>query len=250
MFTSPADNGVSSVTVTVTVSTLPFGVDASVSLTDTITFTHPVDALTAATERTVAVERLSAEASREAQQVAATVKNAIAAVPRGNTSVVELAAALHATAPSRLAEVVSGSDSAAVVALANGATAAAPTSGVQWASGPSRFGGEEIRYIPTSHYPTSSLKEDVLAQLAEHGIDAAAVVVFDDREYLEKGQPAGSIATVKVAKSHQSLVPADYQRNAIARAKFNTDGTVKVTLTRDFATYLRHSGAAALGGAA
>lgn len=226
--------GVSQVSVSITLSTKALGADAFIKLEETYDFGTPVNDGAAVVRRAEMVDILRDQVIAEAKTVVDAVREAIATTPKGSVSVhpVNPISASGAQAGS-VAPVFSGPQ--ATVAVANGA-APAPAGGAQWMSVPSKFGDGELRFITTATYPSSQLEAEVGKWLRQHGLNPDAFKVWDNRpgqKGLEAGVPNGCVAAVKISKDAQSYVPADISNQAIARVKFNSNGSLYIWLTKE-----------------
>lgn len=226
--------GVSQVTASVTISAKPLGGDAFIKLEEIFQFDQPVDAGTALIQRSQMLEVLREQAIEEAKSTADAIREAVGSTPRGNVSVhpVQQPAVNAGTQFGQTAPVAGPS---ATVAVANGA---APVSnGQQWASVKAKFGDGELRFITTVSYPSEQLKNDVLQQmLTKFGINPQALVVWDNRvgpKGLEAGVPAGCVTAVKIATEARDFVSSELHSVAVARSKFNADGSLYVWLTKE-----------------
>lgn len=135
----------------------------------------------------------------------------------------------------------SGSGAAAVAAVANGA----PVSAGAWMSVPSRFGDGDIRFLPTSVYPSAQLENEVSNFLLGRNLNPSFFKTWDNRpgqRGLEAGVPNGAVAAVKLSDG----APGKEQigNNAAARVKFNNDGSLYIWLTKEFEAALKFVGAA------
>lgn len=122
-----------------------------------------------------------------------------------------------------------------VSAQAPAIAASAPQAQGDWAIGIKPKGTGTFKYLTTSAYPTDRLKAEVSQQVSALGINPEDVDVYDDRtgRYgLESGNEAYQPAKVKV-KDGTKLASALQGKTIVAGVDFNTDGTVKVVLTKD-----------------
>ena len=137
---------------------------------------------------------------------------------------------------------VSGSGYQAVQAAANGAPVNADGG---WRSVPSRFGDGDIRFLPCSVFPTMRLEQDVQNFLASKGLNPQFFKVWDNRpgpRGLEAGAPNGAVAAVKL--NDGSPGKEQMGNNAVARVKFNNDGSLYIWLTKEFEAALKFIGPA------
>lgn len=226
--------GVSQVSVSITLSTKALGADAFIKLEETYDFGTPVNEGEAVIRRSDMIDILRDQVIMEAKNVVDAVREAVATTPKGAVSVhpVNPVSASGAQAGS-VAPAFSGPQ--ATVAVANGA-APAPAGGAAWMSVPSKFGDGELRFITTASYPSSQLEAEVGNWLRQHGLNPDAFKVWDNRpgaKGLEAGVPNGCVAAVKIAKDAQSFVPSDISNQAIARVKFNNNGSLYIWLTKE-----------------
>lgn len=229
-----ADGGVSQVTASVTISAKPLGGDAFIKLEETYQFTEPVSAGSAIIRRSDMLDILREQAIEEAKKTAEALRAAVAATPRGNVSVHPVAPAVPQG--SQAGTFVPASGPQATVGVANGATPAA-SAGYQWSSVKAKFGDGELRFITTASLSSDQLKDNILNYIENKwSLNRHALVVWDNRVGaggLEAGVPAGCVAAVKIAKDAQDFVSSDIANQAIARVKFNADGSLYVWMTKE-----------------
>ena len=233
--------GVSQVSVSITLSTKALGADAFLKLEEIYDFGTPVSDGEAIVRRSEMIDILRDQVILEAKNVVDAVREVVATTPKGSVSV-------HPVNPVVASGTQTGSVSPAfsgakaTVAVANGATPA-PVGGAQWASVPSKFGDGELRFITTASYPTSQLEAEVGNWLRQHGLNPDAFKVWDNRpgaKGLEAGVPNGCVAAVKVGKDAQSFVQGDIANQAIARVKFNSNGSLYIWLTKEADAALKY----------
>jgi len=233
--------GVRSVSVSITLSTKALGADAFIKLEETYDFGHGVNDGEAVVRRSNMVDVLRDQVLAEAKNLVDAVREEIANTPKGSVSVHAVSPApAPAAAAGTVAPAFSGPQ--ATVAVANGATPA-PQGGAQWMSVPSKFGDGELRFITTVSYPTSQLEGEVAGWLRNHGLNPDAFKVWDNRpgqKGLEAGIPNGCVAAVKIAKDAQSFVSGDIANQAIARVKFNSNGSLYIWLTKEADAALKY----------
>lgn len=230
----PADNGgVRSVSVSITLSTKALGADTFIKLEENFEFSTPTDEGSAVIKREEVASILREQAIAIAKETVAEFREAVAATPRGNTSVHPVQPASN---PGTAAGTVAPSfGAAATVAVANGAAAPA-AGGIEWRSVPNKFGDGELRFITSASFPTARLESEVGQWLAGRGLNPDAFKVWDNRtgaKGLEAGVSAGCVAAVKVSKEASEYVSGDVTGIAIARVKFNSDGSVYVYWTKE-----------------
>jgi hypothetical protein len=238
---SNPQGGVSQVSVSITLSTKALGADAFIKLEETYDFGTAVTDGEAIVRRSQMVEILRDQAIEEAKAVVDVVREEIAKTPKGSVSV-------HPVNPVSVSGAQAGSVAPAfsgpqaTVAVANGA-APASAGGAQWMSVPSKFGDGELRFITTATYSTSQLEGEVGNWLRQHGLNPDAFKVWDNRpgqKGLEAGVPNGCVAAVKIAKDAQSFVQGDIANQAIARVKFNSNGSLYIWLTKEADAALKY----------
>lgn len=129
--------------------------------------------------------------------------------------------------------------------------AAAPTSTVSnstpvvsggdlWAVANKPNGAGSFRYIPTSIVPRSEFISMAESKLAEAGIDASDVTIFDDRggdRGIESGGGHYSCGKVK-AKPDGKLIQAMGGKAIVANIDFVSEREVKLSVTREGKTAL------------
>lgn len=226
--------GTSQVTVSITVSAKPLGGDAYIKMEEVFDFPTLVSPAEAEETRTYLLSNLRKQVLAEAVTTAEAIRELVANTPRGNVSVHAVQPAVKPATQS--GQFVPASGTAATVGVANGATPAA-SGGLQWAAVKSKFGEGELRFVTTASISSDQLKGDVLAQIqAKWGINPSALIVWDNRvgpKGLEAGIPAGCVTAVKIAKDAQDFVSPELHGAAIARSKFNADGSSYVWLTKE-----------------
>jgi hypothetical protein len=230
-YTMTAENGgVSSVTVSITVNAKVLGADAFVKMEESFSFTEPATAADAIIKRDEMTDVLREQIIGQATTTAEAIREAAAKTPKGAVSV-------HPVSPAPVLGTQSGTVApsagpAATMAVANGA---APSSG-DWMSVPSRFGDGDIRFLPCSVYPTERLEAEVGQWLTAQGLNPSAFKVWDNRpgpRGLEAGAPNGAVAAIKIGRDAESFVPAEFAKNAVARVKFNANGSLYIWLTKE-----------------
>jgi hypothetical protein len=222
---------VTAVTVSITVNAKVLGADAFVKMEEIRWFDGGTDPANAILVREDIIGILREQVLDEAAATADAVRERAAQTPKGAVSV-HPAAPVQPAAGAQFGQTAPPSGPQATVAVANGA---APAAG-QWQSVPSRFGDGEIRFLPTSVYSTGQLEAEVAQWLSGQGLNPDAFKVWDNRpgpKGLEAGAPNGCVAAIKVSRDAEDFVPADVARNAVARVKFNNNGTLYIWLTKE-----------------
>ena len=226
--------GVSQVSVSITLSTKALGADAFIKLEETYDFASPATDGEAVVRRSEMVDLLRDQVILEAKGVVDAVREAVASTPKGSVSIHPVQnytnSGTQASAP---APAFSGPQ--ATVAVANGSPAPV-AGGAQWMSVPSKFGDGELRFISTASYPSSQLEGEVSNWIRKHGLNPDAFKVWDNRpgqKGLEAGVPNGCVAAVKISKEAQEFVQGDIANQAIARVKFNSNGSLYIWFTKE-----------------
>jgi hypothetical protein len=226
--------GVSQVSVSITLSTKALGADAFIKLEETYDFATPATDGEAVVRRSEMVDLLRDQVILEAKAVVDAVREAVASTPKGSVSIHPVQGynnpGTQAAAP---APAFSGPQ--ATVAVANGSPAPV-AGGAQWMSVPSKFGDGELRFISTASYSTSQLESEVGNWLRQHAMNPDAFKVWDNRpgqKGLEAGVPNGCVAAVKISKDAQEFVTGEIANQAIARVKFNSNGSLYIWFTKE-----------------
>jgi hypothetical protein len=96
-------------------------------------------------------------------------------------------------------------------------------------------GAGSFEYISTSSFPTERFVREAKTQIPALGIPESEVVVFDDRggaKGIEAGNEYYCAGKVK-ARSDSNLAKAMQGKTIVGNIDFNSDGTLKVSLSRD-----------------
>jgi hypothetical protein len=226
---------VRSTSVSVTLNAKSLGVDAFIKLEETREFADPISTVDALLKREELAALLTDQALAIVADTAKTVKEYIAANPVGHVSVHPVAPAPAPAGSQAGAVAPAGTGAPAVVAVANGATA-----GGDWRNAPDRFDANKtVRYLSTASYSTDQMRFAAAQWLAGQGFDSQLFDVWDERGDAEQGRAISSVCNVKVGKDHAYLVPADVVKTAnggnkaVARAKFNHDGSLYFYWTKE-----------------
>jgi hypothetical protein len=254
--TQDTAGGVRSTSVKVTLNAKSLGVDAFISLEETHEFTELASDFDALETRQGIAEVLLEQALAQVKMTADAVQKYAAENPRGHVSV----HAVNPTAPAGVAAgtVASGPIVQQVQQVANGA---ATTAAGGWLTAPDRFdAGKTVRFLSSSVYSTDQLKQDVYAWLSGKGLNPQCFEVWDERtgpRGAEAGNPISSVANIKVAEPYRNAIPADVTFTdrggvkAVARAKFNADGSLYIWLDKGAEAALKYGALAPIsaGGA-
>ena len=125
-----------------------------------------------------------------------------------------------------------GSGADAIRAVANGATPA-NTGGLDWRVAVDSFdAAKQVRYVSTASIPGDVMKQHAANWLVGQGLNPEAFDVWDERRDAEAGKAISSVCNIKVKEAFRDKAPADIvftERGgvkAVARAKFNSDGSL------------------------
>lgn len=223
--------GVRQTTVSITGNGKARGADVFIKFEEVFEFTTPVDTDAAADKRDELLLILSAQLDQALEVAADRFRASIANTPRGAASVHQVNPT-PVPAGSQAGVPVAGTGAPVIQAVANGANFAS-----EWRTTPSKFGDGDIRFLSTAVYSTAQLEADFSRWAIEKGFNPLAFKVWDNRpgaKGLEAGVPNGSVANVKVSQEFAQHVPADIARNAAARVKFNSDGSLYIWFTKEF----------------
>jgi hypothetical protein len=224
--TSTPNSKVTSTSVKITLNAKSLGLDAFLTLEETHEFINDANVVDAAVKR---------------EEVAALLTEQLIALVKDSTAAIKAVAPIAAPAfvPAPVAAIPANTPAAApaVMAAANGAVA-----GGGWAAAPDRFNADkQVRFMTRAAYSSEQLKANIGQWLVSLGFNPAMCDVWDERNDAEKGMPVSSIATVKVKKEYHSMFPGDVVATAnggskaIARVKFNNDGTLYCFLVKEAA---------------
>lgn len=237
---------VRSTSVSITLNAKSLGVDAFLKIEETVEFPDEASQVDAAIKRDEMAALITDQLLNIIRDTAATVKAAAPALPA--TPVVPQApAGAYQGQPAP-----SGVGAAAVHAVANGAVAG----GLDWRNAPDRFdNSKSVRYLSTAAYPAESMKAAAAQWLAAAGFNPEAFDVWDERRDAEQGRAISSVCNIKVKKELHHLVPSDVVATpnggvkAVARAKFNHDGSLFFYWSKDAEAAIKYNALAPLAGA-
>jgi hypothetical protein len=237
---------VSSTSVSITLNAKSLGLDAFIKFEETVEFPDGASEVDALLRRDNMAALIAEQLIAVVRDTAATVKAAspvlsAAAQPQG---VVPAGAYQGQPAPT-------GAGAAAVAAVANGAVA-----GGDWRSAPDRFDStKQVRYLSTTSYTAEQMKIAAAGWLASAGFSPVNFDIWDERRDAESGKAISSVCNVKVKKDLLPLLPHDVvQTNtggvkAVARAKFNHDGSLFFYWSKDAEAAIKYGAFSALADA-
>jgi hypothetical protein len=220
---------VTGTSVSITLNAKSFGLDAFIKFEETVEFPNGASDVDALLKRDNMAALIADQLVAVIRDTAATIKAAVPALPAAAQPQGAIAGAYQGQpAPA-------GAGAAAVAAVANGAVA-----GGDWRSAPDRFDNtKQVRYLSTMSYTAEQMKIAAAGWLASAGFNPVNFDVWDERRDAEAGKAISSVCNIKVKKDLLPLVPHDVvQTNtggvkAVARAKFNHDGSLFFYWSKD-----------------
>jgi hypothetical protein len=208
-------NEVRSTSVGITLNCKSLGIDAFIKLEQTAEFTDLISEVDALVKREEMAALLTEQALEIAKDTAQKVKTRIA----------EIAPTL---APAPTGYAPAGTGASAIRAVANGADTQS-----DWRVAVDAFdSAKQVRYVSTQALPSDSMKQLGYEWLKSQGFSAAAFDIWDERRDAENGKPISSVCNLKVKEEYRAQLPADLIYTdkggvkALARAKFNSDGSL------------------------
>ena len=218
----PTAKEVKSTSVAITLNAKSLGVDAFIKLEQTNEFIEPISEVDALVKREEIAALLTEQCLAIAKDTAATVKNYI--TENGTTVQVTPGTQAGIVAPT-------GTGSDAIRSVANGATP--NTGGLDWRVAVDSFdSAKQVRYVSTASIPSDDMKRQAGNWLATNGFNAEAFDVWDERRDAEAGKAISSVCNIKVKEAFRDKVPSELVFTdrggvkAVARAKFNSDGSL------------------------
>jgi hypothetical protein len=232
---------VTSTSVSITFNAKSLGLDAFIKFEETVEFPDGASDVDALLKRDNMAALIADQLIVVIKDTAATVKAAAPVLPAAPA----VGAYQGQPAPQ-------GTGAAAVAAVANGAV----VGGADWRSAPDRFDNtKQVRYLSTTSYSADQMKAAAAQWLASAGFSAANFDVWDERRDAESGKAISSVCNIKVKKDLFGLLPHDVvQTNtggvkAVARAKFNHDGSLFFYWSKDAEAAIKYGAFAPLAGA-
>lgn len=205
---------VKSTSVSITLNAKSLGVDAFIKLEQTSEFVDTVTEVEALVKR---------------EEMAALLTEQILAIIDDTAGKVKAHIAEKGLTPYQTTNIVGTTATASnIKAVANGAN----TSG-DWRTAVDAFdSSKQVKYLSLSALPTESLKQLAANWISGNGLDATAFDVWDERKDAEAGKSISSICNIKLKEDYRgqadpALIYTDKGGvKALARAKFNADGSV------------------------
>jgi hypothetical protein len=216
---------VKSTSVAITLNAKSLGVDAFIKLEQTNEFAVPVSEVDALVKR----EEIAALLTEQALAIAKDTANVVKTYVAENQATGLTVQVTPGTQAGIVAPAGYGAD--AVRAVANGASAG--NGGLDWRVAVDSFdSAKQVRYVSTASIPSDSMKASAADWLRTHNLNADAFDIWDERRDAESGKPISSVCNIKVKDGFRDKAPADLVFTdrggvkAIARAKFNSDGSL------------------------
>jgi hypothetical protein len=237
--TPTTDSKVTSTSVKITLNAKSLGLDAFFTLEETHEFINDAGVVDAAMKR----EEVAALLTEQLLALINDSKATVAAAVKTSAPVVVPQPAAATLAPA-------GTGAPAITAVANGAA-----HGNGWATTADRFdANKQVRFLTRAAFPSDNLKAACVAWIAAQGFNAELFDVWDERNDAEQGKPVSSVANIKVKKDFQALAPgaqaalatATGGSKAVARARFNADGSVWCYFAKEFEAAAKYGACDAL----
>ena len=207
-------NDVRSTSVAITLNAKNLGVDAFIKLEQTVEFPELASEVDALVKREELAALLTEQALVIAKDTATKVKSYMA--ENGVTT----------PAPVRTAP--AGTGAAAITAVANGATPSG-----DWRTAVDTFDStKQVRFLSTQSFSKDQLTNAALSWLVGQGFNSDCFDIWDERRDAEAGKPISSVCNIKVKEAYRDRLPAKFiftdrgGVKAVARAKFNSDGSL------------------------
>lgn len=201
-------NDVKSTSVAITFNAKSYGLDAFIKLEQTNEFTNLGSEVDALVKREEIAQLLTEQIINIVKDTAAKLKTS---TPIQTTNIVGTVA-----------------NSGNIRAVANGGTQDG-----EWRTAVDAFdSAKQVRYLSLNSLPTENLKGLAKTWLAGQGFTNDTFDIWDERKDAEAGKAISSICNIKVKEEFRNSLPSDLMFTdkggvkAVARAKFNADGTV------------------------
>lgn len=152
-----------------------------------------------------------------------------------------LYAELESIALKRVEELAKGRGEVEVPAMQGGGGFAAAQSSDNWRTAYKPNGAGSFKFLPTSVMTKNDFIRLAEEQLPSLGLDPAQVVVFDDRggdRGIEAGEKYYCAGKVKARRDSQLESIMD-GKSIVANIDFETDGSLKLSLSRDGKTAIQ-----------
>jgi len=222
MSDSPIIKEVKSTSVAITYNAKQLGVDAFIKLEQTNEFVEPISEVDALVKREEIAALLTEQVLAIAKDTAATIKSYV--TENGTTVQVTSGTQAGLVAPQ-------GTGADAIRSVANGANP--NTGGLDWRVAVDAFdSAKQVRYVSTASISGDEMKQHAANWIVTQGLNPEAFDVWDERRDAEAGKAISSVCNIKVKEAFRDKVPADIVFTdrggvkAVARAKFNSDGSL------------------------
>jgi hypothetical protein len=213
---------VKSTSVAITLNAKSIGVDAFIKLEQTNEFPEAISEVDALVKR----EEIAALLTEQCLAIAKDTANTVKAYVTANGVTVQVTPGTQA---SIVAPAGTGAD--AVRAVANGASTT--VNGLDWRIAVDSFdSAKQVRYVSTMSISSDELKLRAADWITLQGLKSDAFDVWDERRDAEAGKPISSVCNIKVKEAFRDKAPAEIIYTdkggvkAVARAKFNSDGSL------------------------
>lgn len=207
-------NDVKSTSVSITLNAKSLGVDAFIKLEQTTEWVNAVSDVDALVKREEIAALLTEQILAIVQDTADTVSQHI----KDN--------GLKPAVSSYTAPAGTGAD--AIRAVANGANPSG-----DWRVAVDAFdSAKQVRYISTQALSGDAMKQQAAAYISAQGLSPEAFDIWDERRDAEAGKAISSVCNIKIKEAFRDKVPAELcftdkgGVKAVARAKFNSDGSL------------------------
>lgn len=220
-------SGVRSTTVGITLNGKPYGADTFIKLEQTYEFADVASDVDALVKR----EEMMALLTEQAVAIALDTAKNLKALTPAPAPYAAPAASGYGTGSMAGQQAPAGSGADAIRAVANGATA--NNGGDDWRIAVDAFdSAKQVRYIATAAYSSDAMKAAAGQWIASQGLNPESFDVWDERRDAEAGKAISSVCNIKIKEAFRDKAPRELVFTdrggvkAVARAKFNSDGSL------------------------
>lgn len=213
MTTEQKPNDVTSTSVSITLNAKSLGVDAFIKLEQTSEWVNPISDVDALVKR---------------EEIAALLTEQVLAIVQDTASTVKRHIEENGLKPAPTYSAPAGTGANAILAVANGAQP-----GGDWRVAVDAFdSAKQVRYLSTQALSGDAMKAQAANFVTAQGLSPDAFDIWDERRDAEAGKPISSVCNVKIKEAFRDKVPAELCYTdkggvkAVARAKFNSDGSL------------------------
>ena len=203
---------VKSTTVSITLNAFELGVDAIIKLEETLEWPEPISSIDALVKREELAALLTEQILAIAQETVSTLSTHI----KSN----DLTPARHSSPPT-------------IVRDTNINQQSGSGESIEWKTAVDAFDPtKRVQYVSLKSLPTEALKLKASEFLSNQGFKADSFDVWDERRDAETGKAISSVCNIKVKEAFRDKIPSELCYTdkggvkAVARAKFNTDGSL------------------------